>query len=97
MGVYLHAKFEVCSIILTGFRQGVILSPPPSPQNKPLKRPPRLGLRKHYTSSLIFLITQENYLIIFECIDKENLRKIFDLDLKIFGLYLDCDLGIQLI
>ena len=86
MGVYLHAKFEVCSIILTGFRQGVILSPPP-----------RLGLRKHYTSSLIFLITQENYLIIFECIDKENLRKIFDLDLKIFGLYLDCDLGIQLI
>ena len=32
------------------------------------------------------MITQENYLIIFECIDKENLRKIFDLDLKIFGL-----------
>ena len=43
MGVYLRAKFEVSSIILTGFRQGVILTPPP-PQNEPLKSPPRLGL-----------------------------------------------------
>ena len=39
MGVYLPAKFKVSSIILTGFRQGVIL--PPSPQNEPLKSPPR--------------------------------------------------------
>ena len=32
MGVYLRAKFEVSSIILTGFRQGgVILHPPPPP------------------------------------------------------------------
>ena len=44
MGVYLRAKFEVSSIILAGFRQGVILPPPP-PQNEPLKSPPRLGLR----------------------------------------------------
>ena len=45
MGVYLRAKFEVLSIILTGFRQGLILPPPPSPpQNEPLKSPPRLGL-----------------------------------------------------
>ena len=43
MGVYLRAKFEVSSIILTGFRQGVILPPPP--QNESLKSPPRLGLR----------------------------------------------------
>ena len=42
MGVYLPAKFKVSSIILTGFRQGVIL--PPSPQNEPLKSPPRSGL-----------------------------------------------------
>ena len=35
MGAYLRAKFEVSSIILTGFRQGVILPPPP--QNEPLK------------------------------------------------------------
>ena len=27
MGVYLRAKFEVSSIILTSFRQGVILPP----------------------------------------------------------------------
>ena len=44
MGVYLRAKFEVSGIILTGFRQGVILPPPPPPQNEPLKSPPRLGL-----------------------------------------------------
>ena len=30
MGVYLRVKFEVSSIILTGFRQGVILLPPTS-------------------------------------------------------------------
>ena len=44
MSVYLRAKFEVSSIILTSFRQGVILPPPPPPQNEPLKSPPRLGL-----------------------------------------------------
>ena len=37
MCVYLRAKFEVSSIILTSFRQGVILPPSPQPQNKPLK------------------------------------------------------------
>ena len=49
MGVYLRAKFEVSSIILTGFRQGGggNFTPPP-PQNEPLKSqksPPRLGLK----------------------------------------------------
>ena len=48
MGVYLRAKFEVSSIILTGFRRGVILPPPPPPQNEPLKRPPRLGLSRSF-------------------------------------------------
>ena len=45
MGVYLRAKFEVSSIILTSFRlgRGVILPHPP-PQNETLKSPPRLGL-----------------------------------------------------
>ena len=33
-GVYLRAKFEISSIILTSFRQGVILPPPPSPTSK---------------------------------------------------------------
>ena len=42
MGVYLRAKFEVSSIIITGFRQGVIYPYPP--QNEPLKSSPRLGL-----------------------------------------------------
>ena len=47
MGVDLHAKFEDSSIILTSFRQGGNLTPPPPhpPQNKPLKSPPKLGLK----------------------------------------------------
>ena len=47
MGVYLSAKFGGSSIILTGFRQGSNFTPPPppSPQNEPLKIPPRLGLK----------------------------------------------------
>ena len=44
MCVYLRTKFEVSSIILTSFRQGVIPPPPPPPQNEPLKSPLRLGL-----------------------------------------------------
>ena len=45
MGVYLRAKFEVSSIILTSFRQGGNFAPLPSPpQNEPLRSPPRLGL-----------------------------------------------------
>ena len=40
MDVYLRAKFQVSSIILTSFRRGVILPlPPPPSQNEPLKSP----------------------------------------------------------
>ena len=41
MCVYLHAKFEVSSIILTSFRQGDIFTPPP-PQYELLKSSPRV-------------------------------------------------------
>ena len=52
MGVYLSAKFEVSSIFLTSFRQGVILPPlPPPPQNEALKGPPRLGLNAKLSNS----------------------------------------------
>ena len=48
MCVNLRTKFQVSCLILTSFRQGVILPPPPlphpPPQNEPLKNPPRLGL-----------------------------------------------------
>ena len=44
MGVYVPAKFNVSSMTVTGFRQGVI-PPPRPPQNKTLKSPPRLGLK----------------------------------------------------
>ena len=46
--MYLRGKFEVSDIILTDFRQGVILPPPPPPQNEPIKSPPRLGLMGKY-------------------------------------------------
>ena len=52
MDVYLRAKFEVSSIILTGFRQGEGNSPPP--QDEPLKIPFRVGLTvSHYTPTYI--------------------------------------------
>ena len=35
MCVYLRAKCELCSIVLTSFRQGVILTPP---QSEPFKK-----------------------------------------------------------
>ena len=44
MCLYLRTKLQVSSIILTSFRQGVILLPPP--QNEPLKSPPTLGLKE---------------------------------------------------
>ena len=50
MGVYLGAKFEVSSVILTGFRRGggnFTPPPPPTPSHlktKPLKSSSRLGL-----------------------------------------------------
>ena len=53
MGVYLRVKFQVSIIILTSFRQGVgaggvgnfTTNLPLPPQNKLLKRSPRLGLK----------------------------------------------------
>ena len=46
MCVYLRAKFEVSSIILTSLRpEGVQFPPHLPPQNKLLKRPSRLGLK----------------------------------------------------
>ena len=45
MGVYLRAKFEISSIILTSFRLGRGGGDFTSPtQNETLKSPPRLGL-----------------------------------------------------
>ena len=42
MDVYLRAKFQVSSIILTSFRQGGHFTQ----KKEPLKSPPRLGLSK---------------------------------------------------
>ena len=44
MDVYLRAKFEVSSIILTGFRQGVILLPPPTSKRAP-KKPTQIRVK----------------------------------------------------
>ena len=48
MCLYLRAKFEVSSIILTSFRrggEGGDFSPPLPPQNEPVKSPSRLWLK----------------------------------------------------
>ena len=50
MCVYLRAKFEVSSVVLTSFRQGGVLGEgggviPHPPQNEPLKSLSRLGLK----------------------------------------------------
>ena len=46
----LMCQIQVSSITLTSFRlgEGVILSPPHTPQNEPLKSPPRLGLSSKF-------------------------------------------------
>ena len=56
MGLYLHAKFEVSSIILTGFRQrgGEGNLTPPLPENEPLKSPTRLGLNDQKLLARVF-------------------------------------------
>ena len=61
MDVYLQTKFEVCSIILTSFRQGGgNFTPPPSlpPQNEPLNSPPRLGLNAYFWNANDSIVTQ---------------------------------------
>ena len=67
MGVFLRAKFEAFSIILTGFRQGWVgatLSPP-KPHNEPLKSPPTLPGLIQQTSFSLFLFFNIYYLFIF--------------------------------
>ena len=57
MSVYLRAKFEVSSIILTSFRQGGEGNSLPRHTSKqPLKRLPRLGLRKPITIIITYLL-----------------------------------------
>ena len=43
MGVQLRANFEVSSMILTGFRQGVILPPPITSKRTP-KKPTQISV-----------------------------------------------------
>ena len=48
MFVYLRTEFQGSGIILTSFRQGVILPVPPhthTPQNEPLKSPPEIRVK----------------------------------------------------
>ena len=58
MSVYLPANFQVSSITLTSFRQAEANSPPPfprdthTPQNKPLKSRPRLGLNEKMSKAI---------------------------------------------
>ena len=47
--VYLPTKFQVSSIILTSFRQGVLCTPLPPTANKSRKSQPRVGLKSSRT------------------------------------------------
>ena len=54
----LFSETTSSSIILMSFRQGVIPPPPPpSPQSKPLKSPPRLGLKCKFLRLLSARVT----------------------------------------
>ena len=45
MGAYVGTTFEGSSVTLTGFRLGAVAVIPPQPHYRPLKSPPRLGLK----------------------------------------------------
>ena len=49
MVVYLHAQFEVSSIILTGFRQGG--NPPPTSKRTP-KKPTQIRVKRNLNNKI---------------------------------------------
>ena len=61
MGVYLRAKFDVSSIILTSFRQGGNFSPPPS------KRTPKKATQIRVNANLQNLFRDVVYYKILRC------------------------------
>ena len=105
--MYFHAKFEVSSLILTSFRQGVALSPPnrPAPQHEPLKNPPRLGLipaslvtfgenlKSYADISLTAYIDFETTVPTDECLDTGSKKKTFVVSyVIIFGFHPEQDI-----
>ena len=62
MGVYLGAKFEVFSIILTGFRRGNFTAPPPATSTGTPKKPIQIRVKDFYAWKLFLkkTIHQEN-------------------------------------
>ena len=57
--VYVRIKSQFSIIILTSFRLGIVLAPPP--QNEPLKHSPRLG-KKRDSSTRSFLVNFGKFL-----------------------------------
>ena len=76
MCVYLLAKLEVSSIILTSVRRGVIL--PPQPQNKHLKTQPRLGLREFQILGKHSLVSSLPSIVIFNVKNEKCLSKVYN-------------------
>ena len=94
MDVYLHAKFEVSSTILTRFRQGGgggNFTPLP-PQNEPLKSPPRLRLSDLFNRPTYLKGRSSYYLFVRLLAEKIFLLLIiavkFALDSRMIHLYL---------
>ena len=73
MGVYLHAKFQVSSVILKSFRGfrrggegGVILPPSPScTSNRTPKKPTQIRVKGYENENKVTLLSFRNYMEIF--------------------------------
>ena len=52
MGVYLRAKFEVSSVILTSFRQGVTSHHPPPTSKQTPKNPTQIRVKQENLRTL---------------------------------------------
>ena len=88
--VYLCAKFEVSSIILTSFRQGGNFTPLP-PQNEPLKSPPRLGLKPFLAKLLgntsLYITTSRNATGIIVCTVQKKAKNLLLLNHHLSKLF----------
>ena len=102
MCVYLRAKFQVSSIILTSLRQGRggsgvgNFNHPPPPQNKPLKSPPRLGLI-NFEITLILTWSKNCFLVAGTAANQEPTFKITGTELYVLVVTLSTQDNVKLL
>ena len=69
MGLYVRAKFQVYRIILTSFRQGVVIPPPTTTKRTP-KEPTQVRLKQ------LSLNTKQEFELMYHLIDGERLLSV---------------------